>query len=69
MAYSGPFKFSLATKSKGGIRHIKDFSREFIASLIEKPLGEIVQMGAWKIVEETVLAEFEAFMCQYFVPK
>ena len=44
---------------------MEDFSREFIASLIGKPLREVVQVGAQKIVEEAVLAEFEIFMRQY----
>ncbi|MBU4268510.1 MAG: IS256 family transposase, partial [Acidobacteria bacterium] len=44
---------------------MEDFTREFIASLIGKPLREIVQVGAQKIVEEAVLAEFEIFMRQY----
>ena len=65
MAYAESFKFSLATKSKGGIRHREDFTRELIAGLIGKPLGEIVQVGAQKIVKEAVLAEFEIFMRQY----
>lgn len=42
-----------------------DFSREFIGSLIGRPLGEIVQLGAQRIVAAAVTAEFEVFLQQY----
>jgi transposase-like protein len=44
---------------------MEDFTKEFIASLIGKPLGEIVQLGAQKIVETAVMVEFEVFLQQY----
>lgn len=41
---------------------MEDFTKEFIASLIGRPLREIVRLGAQRIVEEAILAEFTIFL-------
>jgi putative transposase len=55
----------------GGIRHMKDFIRNFIESpqlsvvSVERSLGEIVREGAEKLVKMAVMEEFEEFFSQY----
>jgi hypothetical protein len=63
--------FNLKTKFIGGIRHMKDFIRNFIESpqlsvvSIESSPGEIVREGAEKLVKMAVMAEFENLLSQY----
>lgn len=41
---------------------MKDFSRDFVKSLMEKSLSEVIQIGAEKLLKMAVLAECEAFL-------